>query len=59
MRHTTTATLSRNEVSLSEHQKLHTHDRNEAKKKNPPKPAKEQSKIHYKCSAEMYLRIAS
>jgi hypothetical protein len=51
MRHTTTATLSRNEVSLSlsEHQKLHTHDRNEAKKKNPPKPAKEQSKIHYKC----------
>jgi len=33
---------------LSKHQKLHTRDRNEAKKKIPPKPAKEQSKINFK-----------
>lgn len=49
MKHTTTVTLSRNEVSLAKHQKIHTRYRNEAKKKNPPKPAKEQSKINCKC----------
>jgi hypothetical protein len=48
MKHATTATLYRNESTLSKFQKLSTHDRNEAKKKTPPKPAKEQSKINNK-----------
>jgi hypothetical protein len=32
-------TLSMNDLSLPKYEKQHTHDRNEAKRQNPPKPA--------------------